>query len=429
MPAVITDNTSSDVRTVSLRAAVETPVRRFDSFPLARDRRVVVLAVHHVRVGERIYTGGAEKYIQTVVRALLDAGARVHVGYSGTSIYEDLLNEYHPRKLTVEQTGWLSESLSGDGRISPGLLCDRRRWLRATRADTVFAIQQAGGGAFVTSLLAARTLGLRVVTSIRQSPEPLPSPSGKRWFGVLPSPELWRRKLIWRKRLPAHCAHAIIYNSSTVASSYEDLYRFPPDRRRVIFNGEQGDTGSADASRPDVPLRIGSVGRVTTAKGADLLLDAFSIVAARHPAARLTYFGDGDLIPTLRSQARDRGLDGRVNFAGYVESRGEMFRGIDICVQPSRRESMSNAVIEAMARGIPCVVADVGGMRETVVDDETGFVVPRDDATACAEAICRLMADRERYRRFSSAAAARARCQFDLRAVMRRTIRVILDLE
>jgi glycosyltransferase involved in cell wall biosynthesis len=393
----------------------------------AKGRRVVLLAVHHVQVDGRTYTGGAEKYIQTVVRSLLEAGARVHVGYSGTSIYHELLEAHHPKQLTVEHTGWLDAALSGDSRLRLSKMLDRRRWLRASRADTVFAVQQAGGGAFAASLVAARSLGVRVVASLRQSPEPLPAARSKSRFGIIKVPGLWRQRLIWRKRLPAKMCHALIYNSRTVAHAYEAIYGFPVSRRHVIFNGENRDAAMAPSHR--LPVRIASVGRVTEAKGADVLLDAFSIVARRHPEAKLTYFGDGELIPRLTSRAAERGLGQRVSFAGYVPSRSEIFGSIDICVQPSRRESMSNSVIEAMARGIPCVVADVGGMRETIVDGESGFVVPREDAPACADAICRLMADRERYANFSRAASARAKKEFDLRVLMRKTVKVILGLE
>ncbi|MBX3393821.1 MAG: glycosyltransferase family 4 protein [Phycisphaerae bacterium] len=390
---------------------------------------MAVLAVHHVRVGERTYTGGAEKYLLCAVRALLDAGADVHVGYSGSSIYHELLDSYHPRRFTVENTGWIDERIAGDNRLRASLILDRRRWLRAARADTVFAVQQAGGAAFVASLLAARSLGMRVVTSIRQSPEPLPAHRRRRLFRLIPLPSAWRSRLIWRKRLPALCAHAVIYNSSRVADAFESSYGFPPNRRIVIPNGETDGGFSANQDCIiDTPTRIASIGRVTEAKGADVMLDAFSIVAARHPRASLTYFGDGELIPQLRSRAIQRGLTSRVNFAGFVDSHGAMYDGVDICVQPSRRESMSNAVIEAMARGIPCVVADVGGMREAVIDGETGFVVPRDDASACADAICKLISDRDRYRRFSTAAADRARRDFDLKNAMRRTVRTILGI-
>ncbi len=399
--------------------------RRFCPVPAARGRRIVVLAVHHVDVDGMTYTGGAEKYVLTVVRALLDAGAVVHVGYSGTGIYHDLLDASDPRQLTVERTGWINAATSGDARIRLRTLRERRRWLRATGADSLFAVQQASGGAFGASLAAAKSLGLRVVASLRQLPDAPPPPTGRRWFGLVPSPEWWRRRLIWRRRLPAMCCDALIYNSRRVAQAYESTYGFPNGRARIIHNGE-----FPCNRRPAPPraLRIAGVGRVTTAKGADVLLDAFLIVARRHPECSLTYYGDGELIPTLQAKAAAHGLADRVRFPGHQADRDEMYANMDILVQPSRRESMSNSVIEAMARGIPCVATDVGGTTEAIIDGQTGYIVPLNDPVASAGAICKLLDAPDRLARFAGAAIARTRSRFDIRPLMRETVETILGI-
>ncbi len=396
---------------------------------VGRGRRVALLAVHYVRVGDQTLTGGAEKYIQLAIEALLRVGARVHVGYSGDSIYDELLRTFGPDQLTVERTGWLDENLSGDARLKLNVLLCRRRWLRAVGADTVFAVQQASGGAFVNALVAAKSLRYRVVTSIRQMPDPLPPATEKRWLGLIPAPQWWRRRLIWRRRIPAWCADAIIFNSHRVAETYARQYSLSRDRFQVIRNGD-ATVGSDDIHSCHArPVHIASVGRVTSAKGADTLLDAFSTLARHHPSIRLTYFGDGPLIPELRARARDRGLAERVRFDGYQPDRERIYRDVDICVQPSRHESMSNSVIEAMARGIPCVVSDVGGLPETVVDGECGFVVPPDEPTACAEAISRLLSNEDTFARFSMAAARRARSLFDMHEFQQATVAAILGEE
>lgn len=400
-------------------------VHRFCPVPAARGRRVAVLAVHHVKVRGVNYTGGAEKYVLTVVRALLDAGASVHVGYSGTGIYDELLETYDPRQLTVERTGWIDESIAGDAHMRLSTLCERRRWIRATGADALFAVQQASGGAFGASLAAAKSLGVRVVASLRQSPDPPPQSTGRRWFGFVPSPELWRRRLIWRRRLPALCCDALIYNSHRVTEAYGSTYGFPNRRACIIPNGE-----FPHDRRPAKPLalKIASVGRVTEAKGADVLLDAFRIVARRHPECSLTYHGDGELIPALRAKAAAYGLADRVRFPGHREDRDDLYTGVDIFVQSSRRESMSNSLIEAMARGIPCVATDVGGTTEVMTDGQTGILVPPDDPAASAAAICELLDEPQRRLRFADAGLVRARSRFDIRLLMRETVETILGV-
>lgn len=426
-------------------------------------RRVLVLAVHHVDVGGLRYHGGAEKYILTAVRALLDCGASVHVAYSGTSIYDDLIAEtdrgrlrgcFRPsggpgrqaerrceravfkQLLSVERTDWINDALAGDARLELGTILRRRRWLKTTGADTVLAVQQAGGGAFAASLVAARSLGFRVVSSIRQMPEPLPPAIRGRRLGLLPSPQLWRRRLIWRRRIPALCCDAIIFNSRRVAEMHAAQYGLPRARIRIIPNGETaaawGDPEprrlSNEPGAVDRPVRIATVGRLTEAKGADTLLEVFALLARRHAGVRLIYVGDGPLLGELQARAENLGLRDRVRFDGYQENRDAIYRAVDVYVQMSRRESMSNSVLEAMARGIPCVVADVGGLPELVADGTNGFVVPPESATACAEAISRLLREPALYDRMSRAARDRVRTCFDLATIMRQTAQVVLGV-
>ncbi|MCZ6683896.1 MAG: glycosyltransferase family 4 protein [Planctomycetota bacterium] len=389
-------------------------------------RRIVVLSVNHLRHEGRILTGGAEKYALQTIQALLDVGARVHIAFSGESIYDGLIRMHGRGRVTLEETGWINEAMSGDSRLEIGTILNRRRWFRQREGDTVLAIQQGGGGSFAASLVAGRLLGLRVISSIRQLPNPLPSathddrPAIPRGFG------LWRKRLIWRRRIPAWCCDALIFNSKRVEAAHHRLYRHPRGRTRIIYNGEPSYPRPAGGR---IPCRIACVGRVTEAKGADVLLEAFGRIAARHPDAVLSYFGDGPLIPTLESRAERLGLSGRVEFAGFRSNRDDIFRQVDICVQPSIRESMSNSVVEAMARGIPCVVTDVGGLPETIDHGVSGFVVPPSEAGPTAEAISRLLSDREQYRRFSNAAVARARRAFSLERVMAETVDTILGPE
>jgi len=388
------------------------------------NRKIAVLAVHHVQIGDQRYHGGAEKYLRLTVQALLDAGAAVHVGYSGTNIYDDLVSQLDPARLAVERTDWIDDVLAGDSRLNLRTILARRRWLRGVGADTAFAVQQAGGGAFAASLVAARSLGMRTVMSLRQSPEPLPPPTGKHWLGIIPSPELWRRRLTWRRRLPARCCHAIIFNSRRIAEAYRSQYGYPAGRLHVIPNGEVVREARAPAA-PGTPCNIGTVGRISQAKGADTLLEAFAGPASRHPGSRLIYFGDGPLIPELQAKARQLGLADRVVLAGYQPDHEEIYNHIDIYVQPSRRESMSNSVIEAMARGIPCVVTDVGGLPETVLHERTGLVVPAEDVRALAAAVDRLLSDQGIRIRFGAAGQERVRREFALGDVMRRTVEAI----
>lgn len=388
----------------------------------AAGARVAVLSVHYARSGGYLQLGGAEKFARSVVAGLLAAGARVHAAYSGDDIYQDVANGAAADRLTVERTHWLNESLAGDARLKPGVIVDRMRWLRARKITTIVAIQQNGGGSFAASLAAGRLLGLRVVSTIRQEPNPLPPATGKRWFGLLPSAELWRRRLIWRRRLAQACCDVFIFNSRATADAHHRTYQHDRRRERIIPNGEC----AADLREQRHCRSVASVGRITEAKGADLLLEAFGQIAGRHPAATLTYFGEGPLTPILRDRAGALGISQRVRFPGYAEDRDEIYSNVDVLVQPSRREAMSNSVVEAMARGIPCVVADVGGLPETVDRGQCGLVFPSGQAEACAAAISRLLDHPDEAERLGRAAWSKARSAYDARAVEAATVEAIL---
>ncbi|OWY72246.1 hypothetical protein B7486_04810 [cyanobacterium TDX16] len=387
---------------------------------IGRGHCVAVLAVHHVHPGGQVLTGGAEKYVCDAVEALLSVGARVHVGYSGVSVYGDLLDRHAPDALTVEHVGWIDDQLSGDNQLGLMRHRERRRWLRATHADTLFVVQQASGAAFFASLVAARSLGLRVVSSIRQM-----APTAAQRRHPTSRIAAMLRPSIRRRALPARCCDTLIFNSETVARDYFHSFAFPENRARIILNGHRLLPAAAKRRRNLEPV-LGVVGRVSKEKGCDIVLTAFGQIAKTDRHARLVFFGDGPLVPALQADAVSLGIADRVSFQGYVADRDRVYSDIDICIQASRRESMANTVIEAMSRGIPCVVSDVGGLPEAVRHEETGLVFADGNVEQCAEAILELSMNERKWSAFSTASAAHARRVFSWERFAAQTTRAIL---
>jgi len=131
------------------------------------------------------------------------------------------------------------------------------------------------------------------------------------------------------------------------------------------------------ARMPSGPFTIGFLGRFERQKGVEVLLEAFAKVRTSRPDVRLRFAGSGPIsIPNM---------DG-VSVDGWVTDRDRWFDSIHLLAVPSLPwENLGNSSIEALARGVPVIVTQTGGLPETV--GEFGTVVPPGDATALAAAL------------------------------------------
>jgi glycosyltransferase involved in cell wall biosynthesis len=172
----------------------------------------------------------------------------------------------------------------------------------------------------------------------------------------------------------------------------------------------------AAASRE--PLTIVCPARLSYQKGQDVLLRAWQTVQACVPAARLVLAGDGPLRQELEDLALDLGVAATVDFAGLVADMPALLAGASGFVLPSRYEGMSNALLEAMAAGQPCVATRVSGSEDVIVDGQSGLLVPSEDPEALASALVTVLADRARAHALGREARARVVAAFDSRHVM-----------
>ena len=151
----------------------------------------------------------------------------------------------------------------------------------------------------------------------------------------------------------------------------------------VIPNGvAPHQAGRAAEADPNRPVRFGTLGTVKPIKGPDLLVDAF-MRFPRDRRVELTIAGliDRPWAEALRQRAA---ADPRIRFIGRTGAPREFLSDLDVFVLPSRSEGMSNALLEAMAAGLPCIATDVGSNRSVLAPDAgpaAGLVVdPRADA-------------------------------------------------
>jgi glycosyltransferase involved in cell wall biosynthesis len=118
----------------------------------------------------------------------------------------------------------------------------------------------------------------------------------------------------------------------------------------------------------------------------------------------LLIVGDGPLREDLESQAKKLQLLSSVRFLGHQTDVSKFYSIADLFVLPSKTEGMSNSLLEAMAAGLPVVASNVGGNKDVIRDQQSGFLVDWEDTTLCAETLLTLLSDMELRQRIGNAA-------------------------
>jgi glycosyltransferase involved in cell wall biosynthesis len=206
------------------------------------------------------------------------------------------------------------------------------------------------------------------------------------------------------------CAHKVVANSRAAADRLM-FERVPAHKIAVVPNGLDVDQFSSRAARPSL-RRVVVVANLRPEKGHDVLMDAAVEVARRFPDARFELAGGGPELAALQARAAASPVAHVFTFLGHRPDVAACLHANDIFVLPSRSEAFPNAVLEAMAAGLPIVASAVGGIPELVDDERTGLLVAPDDPHALADRICRLMTDTALAGRLGAAARADAEARY-----------------
>jgi glycogen(starch) synthase len=201
----------------------------------------------------------------------------------------------------------------------------------------------------------------------------------------------------------ANRADRVITCSAYMREHVADVYGLEEDRIAVIPNGidpaELVPVADLDALRgrfaePHERLVL-LVGRLVYEKGFQLALEALPGLIERVGNVRFLVAGSGTHEQELRSQARDLGLDDHGVFVGWIgdDVLHSLYRIADLCVVPSIYEPFGLVALEAMASGCPCLVADTGGLREVVPNEDVGLRFRSRDPESLAEMAERVLTD------------------------------------
>lgn len=186
----------------------------------------------------------------------------------------------------------------------------------------------------------------------------------------------------------------------------------PMSRLRCVENGVDTDRFRFVSRTPSERPGIAVVGSLSPVKRPELAVRAFEGFRRSFPGARLVFTGDGPIRPELEKMCKGSETVGAVTFAGNRAGVAGILEECDLLWHPSRSEGFGLAVAEAMATGLPVVAADVEGVRELVVPEETGLLVPFEKSTAVAEASAAILSDPDRYGRMARAARKRIEERF-----------------
>lgn len=141
--------------------------------------------------------------------------------------------------------------------------------------------------------------------------------------------------------------------------------------------------------------QIVSVGRMDANKNHEMMIRAFARLSGKYPEYVLTIYGDGELHSYLKALAEDLGVGERVELPGVIPNVAQRIEKASLFLLTSFSEGVSNALIEALATGLPVIATDVpsGGTVELMTDGVDGLIIPVGDQKALEEAIDRLLGD------------------------------------
>jgi len=199
----------------------------------------------------------------------------------------------------------------------------------------------------------------------------------------------------------------LVANSKGLAASAAEFMDELPVG--VICNGVDTELFCPDREKePASPFRLLTVSRLSATKRIDLLIRSVGLLSEQGVDVQLSIVGDGAMMCSLRNLAGRLRLTDRVNFVGRVEPEDipQLYRNSDMFVMSSTREGMSNAMLEAMASGLPIVTTRCQGVDELICDN--GIVVSEFAAEPIAGAVKQLIEDGRRYMAMCETARKRA---------------------
>ena len=309
--------------------------------------------------------GGAEKALVQIALGLQQKGWAVHV-------------------ISLRDQGPLAKPLLDADIPVTALHCGsfldvRQYWrlkqhLQKHRSDVLLCfLHQAN----IYGRLAGRAAGIPVrVSGVRVA--------DRRWSVQIP------------ERLTRCCVHHYVAFSRHVADTHAVLCGIPSKKITAIPNGVQPNITMPARLGHDHLNRLLFVGRLTDQKDPLALLTAFQkLPYDLRNHSTLTFVGEGPLRHQMETQISSFQLSDRVKLLGHRDDVIQLMQQSTLLVLPSRWEGMPNAVLEAMASGLPVIATAVDGTQELIQQDKTGWLVPSHNPETLSDTIAQALRNRD----------------------------------
>ncbi|MFA7436669.1 glycosyltransferase family 4 protein [Castellaniella sp.] len=348
-----------------------------------------------------LHGGGAERVAATLANAWVRRGIEVRLVccYSGRGSNRQSLDDR-------VQIQWLVDQMPpGPGFMRPlAKLRALRRLVRGYEPDRVLSFLT---NVNVTALLATWGLDVPVVVSERSDP----------LYGRSAGPLL--RAL---RRFTYPRAARVVVQTET---GRQHLRQVVPAVRHCVVIANPLPPGLPPPRHAEPPaerLLLAAVGRFNPVKQFDRLIEVFATLAVAHPRWDLVIWGDGPQRDACQARVRALGLEARVQLPGYRQQIWAALSQAHAFILCSRVEGFPNALLEAMALGLPCVATDCpSGPADLTREGRDADLVPWDDEAAWARALDRLMRASPQARTVRGLAGADAvRARYGLDAILAR---------
>lgn len=324
--------------------------------------------------------GGAEVYVATLCEAIAKVGPTVELVCPAGRPFVDFAKDHG-----IPCTTWKTH-----GKVDPLTVVKLSRLIKRHRIDVIHTHLST---ASLLGSYAAKMAGIPSVAHVHGLNS---ATCFKRSTVVVAVSEAVKEHLV---------AQGLDERKIRVVHNGLDLQKFLPMDAEDAKRGLMFDT--------EHPI-LGIFGRLSKEKGQMLALQAMPHILESHPKVRLVLAGKGSELHTLKDAAAALGIAESVLFTGFSSDVRTLMSACDIVIVPSIKEGFGLSALEAMALERPVVASAVGGLKEIVLDAETGFVVSPNDPSAISDRVKHLLEDLSQAKEMGRRGRERAEAYFEL---------------